>query len=134
MGFAIPSNEVVEICDRLINNEGKKAAYLGVTIDMRYTTDYCKVWVIHKEWLFPAWWRNSPAGQAGIQGGDIITAMDGTELTSYDILASELAKHAAGDQVTLEVFRLGQTLNVTVTLGGKPAQANIIICYLLFHI
>ncbi len=39
MGFAIPSNEVVEICDRLINNEGKKAAYLGVTIDMRYTTD-----------------------------------------------------------------------------------------------
>ena len=122
MGFAIPSNEVVEICDRLINNEGKKAAYLGVTIDMRYTTDVLQSMGYPQGMVVSSVVENSPAGQAGIQGGDIITAMDGTELTSYDILASELAKHAAGDQVTLEVFRLGQTLNVTVTLGETSAS------------
>ena len=122
MGFAIPSNEVVEICDRLINNEGQKAAYLGVTIDMRYTADILQGMGYPEGLVVSSVVENSPASQAGIQGGDIITAMDGTELTSYDILASELAKHVSGDQVTLEVFRLGQTLNLTVTLGETSAS------------
>jgi S1-C subfamily serine protease len=65
----------------------------------------------------------SPAAQAGLQAGDIITAVDGTSLDAthpLDIVTSQLAP---GTTVTLDVLRNGQTIKATVTLGTRPATA-----------
>ena len=46
--------------------------------------------------------------------GDLIVAVDDTQITSYGTLRSELAKHSVGDQVTLTLLRSNrQTGNVS---------------------
>ena len=63
----------------------------------------------------------SPAEQAGLVAGDIITAVDGTAIDAthpFDLVMSQLAP---GKTVTLDVLRGGQTTQVTVTLGTRPA-------------
>jgi S1-C subfamily serine protease len=65
----------------------------------------------------------SPAAQAGLAEGDIITAVDGTSLDATHTLDLLLGQHTPGQQVTLSVLRSGQTTSVTVNLGTRPQSA-----------
>ncbi len=65
----------------------------------------------------------SPAEKAGLQAGDIITAVDGTALDATHPLDMVMSQHGSGDTVTLDVLRNGQTMKVTVTLATRPASA-----------
>jgi S1-C subfamily serine protease len=63
----------------------------------------------------------SPAAQAGLVPGDIITAVDGTALDAthpLDLVTSQLAP---GKTITLDILRDGQTTKATVTLGTRPS-------------
>ncbi|NPV74850.1 MAG: PDZ domain-containing protein [Anaerolineae bacterium] len=79
----------------------------------------------------------SPADQAGLRGsykpaeingkqaligGDIITAVDGKEITSVQDLRDQIRQKEAGDEITLTVLRDGEMLEVSVTLAERPAQ------------
>jgi len=75
-----------------------------------------------------------PADQAGIlpgtkdtndpnlkTGGDIITAIDGHPMETFDQLLSYLVTNKSpGDTVVLTVLRDGQSMDITVTLGRRP--------------
>lgn len=124
MGFAIPADDVKTITDRLINNQGKKAAYLGISIDSRYTADTLKQMGYPTGVVVASVVEGGPAETAGLKQGDIITTVAGKEIASYDILVSELAKYSPGEQIELEVFRLSQTQKVTVTLGETSSQQS----------
>jgi S1-C subfamily serine protease len=62
----------------------------------------------------------SPAEKAGLAAGDIITAVNGTNLDATHTLDLLLGQLTPGQQVTLSVLRNGQTSSVTVTLGTRP--------------
>jgi len=64
-----------------------------------------------------------PADKAGLQAGDIVTAVDGTALDGAHPLDMVMSQHAPGDSVTLDVLRGGQTVKVSVTLGTRPAAS-----------
>ena len=59
----------------------------------------------------------SAAEAAGIQSGDLILAVDGTEVSSTDDLSSLINAYNAGDQATLTIQRDGEQLELTVTFG-----------------
>lgn len=59
----------------------------------------------------------SGAAQAGLQQGDIIVAIDGTDLREESALPQAISTHKPGDTVTMTVLRNGQRQDVTVTLG-----------------
>ena len=67
--------------------------------------------------------ENSGAAAAGIQQGDIIVALDNTDTTTMEALQSEIAKHKAGDKVTVTIERQSgttyQSMNIDVTLTGN---------------
>jgi len=63
---------------------------------------------------------NSPAAEAGIQAGDIITAFDGEKVSTQGEFITAIAKHKPGDKVKLSILRQKEKLTVTVTLGAKP--------------
>ena len=63
----------------------------------------------------------SPADQAGLQAGDIITAVDGTALDATHPLDLVMSQVAPGQTVTLDVLRDGQPTKVTIVLGTRPA-------------
>lgn len=66
---------------------------------------------------------DSPAAAAGLQAGDIITAVGDTEVTA-DTLASAIQSLAVGDTLALSVLRGGETLSVEATLAERPADVE----------
>ena len=116
IGFAIPVNEVKEICDRLIKQENQQQAYLGVTINTYYTSERLQMYGYPAGVVVYDVAENSPAAEAGIQKNDIITKFNGTAVTTYAGMISEKNKYSAGDTVTLTIYRNRQTTEVKVTL------------------
>ncbi len=72
---------------------------------------------------------NSPASAAGLKAGDRILAVDGTNLSATNTLASLLASHKSGDKVTLHVMSGTAASDVAVTLGDKNGKAYLGIQY-----
>jgi S1-C subfamily serine protease len=61
----------------------------------------------------------SAAADAGLQAGDIISAVNGTSVTTVADTASAIGALSVGDQVTLDISRSGDTMTVTATLGEQ---------------
>lgn len=66
---------------------------------------------------------NGPAAQAGVQQGDVITAINGTTVTDAQDLLTYLATQKPGNTVTLKLDRNGSSTTVQVHLGELPASS-----------
>ena len=66
----------------------------------------------------------SPAAQAGLQDGDIVTAVDGSAVTNASDLAQQVHSHKSGDQVTITYSRGGNSTQAQVTLGNRSATGT----------
>ena len=64
----------------------------------------------------------SCSAKAGLQPGDIITAMDEDDVVTFQDLEAAKATHQAGDTVTLTVFRNGEKLELSLTLDEQPRE------------
>ncbi len=64
----------------------------------------------------------SPAAGAGLQSGDVITAVDGTAVSGPVDLARLVRSHQPGDQVTITYIRGGTSTDTQVQLGDRSAQ------------
>ncbi len=117
MGFAIPVNSVVEICTRIIQNEDAPTPYVGVEINTRYDSNTLKMMGYPAGVVVSRVVDGSPADNAGIEQGDIITEFNGTSVTSYSAFNSEKLKCSPNQEVTLTVYRAGRTYSVKMTLG-----------------
>ena len=125
IGFAIPINSVKEILPDLIEHgyvTGKP--YLGITVStvssltaQRYSGYVVGAYVNSVE-------KGSCAEEAGLQQGDIITAVDQTEITSSAELIDAKNNHRAGEQMELTVYRGGESLLIVVTLDEEQPQAD----------
>jgi len=62
----------------------------------------------------------SPAADAGLREGDVVTAVDGEMVDADHDLSTRILPHVPGDTVHLTVVRGDQTLDVAVTLGTLP--------------
>jgi S1-C subfamily serine protease len=65
----------------------------------------------------------SPADQAGIRRGDVITDFDGKEITSADQLVNAVRNKTAGDKVDVTFKRGEDSRTVAVTLGSRPTTS-----------
>jgi serine protease Do len=65
---------------------------------------------------------DSPAAKAGIEAGDVITAVNGTTVKDSRDLARQIAALAPDTSIKLDVIHKGQTKTVTVALGTMPNQ------------
>jgi membrane-associated protease RseP (regulator of RpoE activity) len=63
--------------------------------------------------------NGSPAEDAGLQDGDIVTAVDGSAVASSSDLAREVREHEPGDRVTITYSRDGNSAQAEVTLGDR---------------
>jgi putative serine protease PepD len=110
IGFAVPSNTVKNIADQLIANGSVKHALLGVTIGT--TANGVAVSKVES---------GTGADHAGIKSGDVITAVNGTAVSSATRLRAIIDAHSPGDTLTLVVKRSGETKTFKVTLGTRTS-------------
>ena len=66
----------------------------------------------------------SPADQAGLKAGDVITAVNGTTVADPAALSQQILSHQPGDQVTITYTRAGSSAQVQVKLGTR-SQATL---------
>ncbi|MGB9392860.1 MAG: Do family serine endopeptidase [Xanthobacteraceae bacterium] len=64
----------------------------------------------------------SPAAKAGIESGDVITAVNGTQLKDARDLARTIGTMAPDTSVKLDIFRKGEPRSITVTLAQMPNE------------
>lgn len=64
--------------------------------------------------------EEGPAAAAGVMTGDVIKAVDGTEIAGVEALLKTAAQYSPGDEVQLTVDRDGETVTLTVTLAAHP--------------
>ena len=124
LGFAIPINDAIKVAQELLENgyvtgrpylgitylavtDAQTASQLGVNAYGVYVVEVVK---------------GGPAEKAGLQAGDRIVSVDGTEIASKDDLGTLMQKHAAGDTISITIAREGQMQTVNVTLGEKTAS------------
>ncbi|MFL5925583.1 MAG: S1C family serine protease [Gaiellaceae bacterium] len=108
VGFAIPSNTVRSIASQLISTGKAQHALLGVTV--KTVANGVAVGSVSS---------GSGAASAGLKAGDVITAVDGTNVATAEKLRAIIAGHKPGDTVQLTVVSNGSTKTVTATLGSK---------------
>ena len=66
----------------------------------------------------------SAAQKAGVQAGDVITALGSTKVSSVDSLIAATAQFQPGTQTTVTVLRHGQTHTLKITLGTQPTKVT----------
>lgn len=111
IGFAIPSAQVKSVVEQLIANGTVKHPQLGIRASngTSGTQLGAKVEDIT---------QGSAAAQAGLQKGDLITAIDGTPVVGSESLVAQVRSYEVGKEVTLKVLRGSETLELKVTLGA----------------
>ncbi len=118
VGFAIPSNYAISVAEQLINGETPTHASLGVTMTTIDTQSAQRYGFSASEGAYvTAVASGSGAEAAGIEVGDIITAVDGEAITGASDLQLAIRSHDPGDVVTVTVNRNGTVLDFEVTLG-----------------
>lgn len=121
MGFAIPSNTVAEICKNIIEKQNDPEPYLGISVSEKYNSSVLKYYGYPSGAVVSSVADGSPADNAGLAKGDIITEFGGTEITEYSMLESLLQKCKPGDQVSVKIYRSGRYYSTTVTICSNNA-------------
>jgi len=121
LGFAVPINTAKQILPQLQTRGKVVRGYLGVSIadvDEASTAPQGVDQGAYVEEVFP----DSPAQAAGLQAGDVITAVDGKEVRTKQELTNAVTSTSPGTTVTLNVMRAGNRQEIPVTLGSLPSE------------
>ena len=125
LGFAIPVNDAKSIADDLIHKgyvTGK--AFMGVSLDNRYNSMYSQYYGMPLGAYVSGVNPESAAEKAGIQTGDIITAVGEYKVEAYDDLKSVLRNFSAFDSTDITVYRNGALLNLSITFDEARPENN----------
>jgi putative serine protease PepD len=111
VGFAVSSNTVQRIADALISNGSVAHAYLGVATETSTSPAGATITTVRS---------GTPAAEAKLAAGDVVTAVDGEPVSSADQLRELVDAHKPGDSVTLTISRNGDTKSLRAVLGTRP--------------
>ncbi|MGV3489851.1 MAG: Do family serine endopeptidase [Devosia sp.] len=127
IAFAIPASVVKQVTDQLISSGSVTRGFLGVGIQdvTRDIADSVGLAAAAGA-LVTEPSEGGPAGAAGVQSGDVITAVDGDAIDSAIDLSRTIAGKNPATAVELTIWRDGEELKISVTLGtlDETQQAN----------
>jgi len=121
IGFAIPSATAVSVADQLIENGEAVHPYLGVYLsDLAPETASEFGSPVDSGALIEEVEPGSPADDAGVRRGDIVTAAGSEDVRSSGDLLSALRNYMPGDTVGLKIVRNGEKTTLQVNLAESP--------------
>lgn len=118
LGFAIPINTAKAVAEQLIQTGKITHPYLGISFQP-ITPDIANAYNLPAQWgvYVTDVAAGSPASQANLQQGDIITSLGGVALDATHSYINTLFTFKPGDQVIVKFLRNGSPSQVQVTLG-----------------
>ena len=129
IGFAMPSNTVIEVYNDLIGTEHKVVrGSIGVQFQENLSPAVGRVYGFKNGVLINAVSPNGPADKAGLKAGDIILTVDGKPIKDGDALVTDIASSKPGSTVRLGYIRGGHQATATLTIADRAklygAQAS----------
>ncbi|WP_405783108.1 trypsin-like peptidase domain-containing protein [Streptomyces sp. NBC_01378] len=121
LGFAIPINQGKRVAEELINTGRATHPVIGVTLDMDYSGDGARVATKGNNGGSPVN-PGGPGAKAGIEGSDVVTAVDGARIHSAEELIVKIRSHRPEDRLALTVERDGKERKVTLVLGSADGN------------
>ncbi len=120
LGFAMPSNTVVEVYNDLISPSHKVTrGSIGIQFKVGLSGAVNRVYGFKNGVLVQEITPGGPAEKAGLKAGDIITAIDGRSIKDGDDLVNEIASRRPGSNIRLGYLRDGKQADATVTIGDR---------------
>jgi serine protease Do len=120
IGFAMPSNTVVEIYNDLISPSHKVTrGSIGIQFRPGLSGAVNRVYGFKNGVLVQLIQPGGPAEKAGLKAGDIITNIDGRSVKDGDDLVNEIASRRPGSTIRLGYLRDGKQADTTVTIGDR---------------
>jgi putative serine protease PepD len=114
VGFAIPIDKARGVATQLAKGQQPSSAFLGVTVqDATGSTPGAQVATVQS---------GSPAADAGLKEGDVITKVGDTSIDGADALVAAVRGEAAGTKLTVSYVRDGATDTAEVTLGSQSSS------------
>jgi len=120
IGFAMPSNTVVDVYNDLISSSHKVTrGSIGIQFREGLSGAVNRVYGFKNGVLVQEVQPGGPADKAGIKAGDIIVTVDGRSIKDGDDLVNEIASRRPGSTIRLGYIRDGNSQDTTVTIGDR---------------
>jgi putative serine protease PepD len=110
VGFAIPIDQAKTIAEQLINGQTPSHAQLGVSVADATNGNGAVVGEVSP---------NSGAQKAGLQTGDVVVQVGGTQISDADALVAAVRSRQPGDTIAVTYTRNGERRTADVTLGSS---------------
>ncbi len=128
IGFAVPIDKAMGVVDQLLTFGEVTPGYLGVITGEMLTEGTSLNFFGRNDvegLLIEQVNEGSPAEQAGIRAGDVMSAIDGQPINSVISAIDQINRKAPGQTVTLGIYREGENLEIPVELGTGSSQYRI---------
>ena len=125
IGFAIPVGMAREVMDQLVKTGKVVRGYMGAQVQ-DVTPALARAFKLPTAAgaALPSIEPGSPAEKAGLQPGDVVTAVNGTEVADANALRLRISRTAPGTVVRLTVNRAEGQREIPVTLGTLPSNQD----------
>ena len=122
IGFAVPSRMARSVMDQLVKDGRVRRGRLGITVQ-GLTADLASGLGLKdvRGALVSDVDAGGPAAKAGLERGDVVTAIDGRSIEDSNALRNMIAGTRPGSTVSLDVLRDGKARKVEATLAELPS-------------
>ncbi|GGO82900.1 2-alkenal reductase [Marinobacterium nitratireducens] len=123
IGFAIPSNLARQILQDLVEHQRVIRGWIGVEVQ-ELTPRLAESFGLDEArgLIIAGIFRDGPAHLAGLQPGDIMTAIGGVEVEDSRSSMNQIAALRPGDAIDVEILRNGKAMRLNVQVGERPPQ------------
>jgi serine protease Do len=120
IGFAMPSNTVVDIYNDLIGTSHKVVrGSIGIIFNQGLSSSVNRMYGFKNGVVVRKIQPGGPADKAGLKAGDILLSIDGRTIKDGDDLVSEIASRRPGSSIRLGYMRDDKQADITVTIGDR---------------
>ncbi|MGI8430318.1 MAG: S1C family serine protease [Solirubrobacteraceae bacterium] len=120
VGFAVPSNAAAKVAKQIIAGHQVTHPYVGISLEANGSGG-ARISTKPDQRGTPPIAPGSPAVTAGLQSGDLITAINGKAIANTEQFIATVDDYSPGDSITLTVKRRGQTQDIKLKLAARPA-------------
>ena len=120
LGFAMPSNTVVNVYNDLISPTHKVTrGSIGIEFNVGLSSSVNRMYGFKEGVIIKKVTPDGPADKGGLKPRDIISTIDGRQIKDGDDLVNEIASRRPGSSIRLGYLRDGKQADATVTIGDR---------------
>ena len=124
IGFSVPINVVKSYLEDLKSDGAVQRGWLGVALSPMEDSEL-KSLKLEGGSIVRQIYSNTPAAEAGLKSGDVISHLNGTPVKDTDNLIRLVGQKRAGETISLTIIRKGKPKNISVKLGQRPSEASL---------